>query len=467
MLCGLMGTAAAADPAQPDGGNEGENVVLESKEYPADVDQSAWYFEAVAYVLDNGVMNGTGQGFSPAATVTRGMVYQTLYNLEGRPAVDEAATFTDVAGTWYADAAAWAEDEGLTTGTGKGLFSGERDMTRQELAKAFADYAQQQDILPEKEAGLSGYSDAADVADWALAGMQSAVTLGILKGSGGRLNPTGTAQRTELAQMLMNYSQLTPSDALKVAMVIPGAIDDGGFMQGGYEGLMMIRSQLGARVEYLADVEATDEALTAAIDQLAAGKPDLLMAHGGQCASAMQAASERYPDIQFVVLHGDVQGENLSSYGVVQEQATFLAGAAAGLLTQTNVVGHMSGLRVPAGVKARGAFADGLHLTNPEAKFLTNFSGDLNDQELAYNIALAEIEEGADIIFAMLNDAMPGVCRAVEEKGIHRGEGDSPGGRLQGPDHRRAGHLHDLGGEQCGAECLYGGVRLCQRHLYA
>ena len=201
----LGGVITASQYGEPDG----RITVSEETVYPADVDQGAWYFEAVAYVLDNGVMNGTGQGFSPAGTVTRGMVYQTLYNLEGRPAVSEAASFTDVAGTWYADAAAWAEDEGLTAGTGKGLFSGERDMTRQELAKVLADYARRAGIAPEA-ADLSGYSDAANVADWALTGMQDAVALGVIQGSGNLLNPNGTAQRAELAQMLMNYNKIQP-----------------------------------------------------------------------------------------------------------------------------------------------------------------------------------------------------------------------------------------------------------------
>lgn len=197
--------------AQQYGQSAGRITVLGEQTYPEDVDPEAWYFEAVAYVLDNGIMNGTGAGFAPGSTVTRGMVYQTLYNMEGRPAVTEAASFTDVAGTWYADAAAWAEDEGLTTGTGSGLFSGDRAMTRQELAKVFADYAQRADIVPQEEADLSGYTDTAAVADWALEGMGQAVALGIVKGSGTQLNPTGTAQRAELAQMLMNYSGLNPA----------------------------------------------------------------------------------------------------------------------------------------------------------------------------------------------------------------------------------------------------------------
>lgn len=174
-----------------------------------DVAEQAWYAPAVSYVSEKGIMNGTGDGtFSPALTVTRGMVYQTLYNMAGRPAVAEAADFHDVSGKWYADAAAWAQDEGLTSGVGQGNFGGENAMTRQELGKVFADYAAAQGVHA-ANADLSSYTDAASVASWAKDGMERAVALGILSGSQNKLNPTGTAQRSELAQMLMNFGNLS------------------------------------------------------------------------------------------------------------------------------------------------------------------------------------------------------------------------------------------------------------------
>ncbi len=174
-----------------------------------DVAADAWYAPAVSYVAEQGIMNGTGEStFSPALTVTRGMVYQTLYNMAGRPAVAEAASFSDVSGQWYADAAAWAEDEGLTSGVGQGAFGGERAMTRQELGKVFADYAEALGAQAD-QADLSTYADAAAVADWAKDGMERAVALGILSGSQNKLNPAGTAQRSELAQILMNFGTIS------------------------------------------------------------------------------------------------------------------------------------------------------------------------------------------------------------------------------------------------------------------
>ena len=177
----------------------------------ADVDAAAWYAEAVNYVIENGIMGSTSTDakvFTPNGTVTRATVYQTLYNMEGKPAVAEAASFADVAGTWYADSAAWAEDTGLTTGDGTGAYAGDRAVTRAELATIFARYAEVKGLAT-TAGDLSTYADAADVAEWAADGMAVAVGSGIMGGKpGDLLDPNGTAVRTELATILLNFSKL-------------------------------------------------------------------------------------------------------------------------------------------------------------------------------------------------------------------------------------------------------------------
>jgi len=207
---------------------------------------------------------------------------------------------------------------------------------------------------------------------------------------------------------------------LKVAMLIPGHIDDGGFMEAGYKGLLMIRDKLGADIAYIDKVKPKKDLLSASLRQLAAGGPDLIIAHGGQNSKAMAAVAPEFPKIKFVVVQGNVRGSNLSSYEVLQEQSAWLAGAAAGLLTKTNVVGHISGIRVRPGLKGRGAFFNGLMHTNRNAKYLTTFAGDQDDNALSYGVASAQIDAGADIIFTMLNAGRVGAIKAMREKKVHQ-----------------------------------------------
>ena len=218
-----LGGVVSADYAEPQGRITVVNAdsAAETPAEPeapadwADVDAAAWYAEAVNYVIDNGIMGSTSTDakvFTPDGTVTRATVYQTLYNMEGKPAVTEAATFTDVAGTWYADSAAWAEDTGLTTGDGTGAYAGDRAVTRAELATIFARYAEVKGLAT-TAGDLSTYADAADVAEWAADGMAVAVGSGIMGGKpGDLLDPNGTAIRTELATILLNFSKMAPAE---------------------------------------------------------------------------------------------------------------------------------------------------------------------------------------------------------------------------------------------------------------
>lgn len=81
----------------------------------SDVAEDDWYYDAVAYVAENGIMSGTdGSRFSPNGTLTRAMLSQILYAMEDKPAVSGAATFSDVAaGAWYADAVNWTAAQGI------------------------------------------------------------------------------------------------------------------------------------------------------------------------------------------------------------------------------------------------------------------------------------------------------------------------------------------------------------------
>lgn len=169
------------------------------------LDQSAWYAEAAKFVMKQGLMTSTGNGFDPNAVVTRATVFQMLYNDQKSPAVEEKATFSDVEGKWYADSAAWAEDVGLTTGDGTGAYAGDRAVTRAELAAILARYAEYAKLTG-KEGDFNSFADAGDVADWANAGMRFAVGSGLISGKPGNLlDPNGTAIRAELAAIMQSF----------------------------------------------------------------------------------------------------------------------------------------------------------------------------------------------------------------------------------------------------------------------
>lgn len=159
-----------------------------------DVPSGSWYADAVNYVSEKGLMNGTSKnGFSPNATTTRGMIVTILARVEG----------VNTNGTpWYAAGQKWAMDNGISDGTNMpGV------ITREQLATILYRYAKQKGYDVSKSAALTGFSDADKVSGYAAEAMQWAVAEGLLQGSNGKLNPQGSATRAQVATILMRFME--------------------------------------------------------------------------------------------------------------------------------------------------------------------------------------------------------------------------------------------------------------------
>ena len=180
----------------------------EEPETPAlpftDVAEGDWYYDAVAYCWENGIMDGTsGTVFAPNLLLNRAMMAQVLYNLADGTA-STVAGFPDVSPTaWYADAVNWAAANGYVTGYDNGSYGPEDSLTREQLAVILYRYAGS----PAPAGSLDGFADAASASAYAVDALRWAVGEGLLTGKdGGRLDPTGTASRAELAQILARFA---------------------------------------------------------------------------------------------------------------------------------------------------------------------------------------------------------------------------------------------------------------------
>jgi basic membrane protein A len=104
------------------------------------------------------------------------------------------------------------------------------------------------------------------------------------------------------ALMLPSVGAYAGNDQMSVAMLLAGKIDDKGFMEAGYNGLLAIHDQLGAEISYIDSVKPEPELLAAALRQLASEGPDLVIAHGGQNNKAAEMVAAEFPDVKFVVV---------------------------------------------------------------------------------------------------------------------------------------------------------------------
>ena len=176
----------AKNPFNPDAG----------KTKFVDVSDNAWYASAVNYVVDKGLMNGTGSNkFSPNADTTRGMIVTVLARLDGK----------NTAGTpWYAAGQRWAMEYEISDGTN---MTGA--ITREQLVAMLFRYAVKNGLeAVTLSENLTQFTDASDISAWAVSAMQWAVGQGLIQGSNGQLHPQANASRAEVATILMRFCEL-------------------------------------------------------------------------------------------------------------------------------------------------------------------------------------------------------------------------------------------------------------------
>ena len=159
----------------------------------SDVEKSDWFADAVAYVTEKGLMNGTGSDtFSPNASTTRGMLMTVLARYAGED--------TTGGSPWYQKGMNWAKAKGVSDGTNP-----EVNITREQLVTMLYRYAGS----PAASGSLDNFSDASTVSSYAVNAMQWAVANGIVNGSNGKLNPKNNAIRAEVAAILMRFCEMS------------------------------------------------------------------------------------------------------------------------------------------------------------------------------------------------------------------------------------------------------------------
>ena len=176
-----------------------------------DVKESDWFYEAVSYAVENGLMSGMSEDiFAPNTPLTREMLAVVLYNVEGQPESAGVNPFTDVkADIWYTDAILWANENGIVAGYDNSAYGVGDLITREQFATILYRYAQFKGYdTTQGGMAVREFSDYENISDYARPAMAWAVNAGIMGGmDDGTLMPQGKATRAEAATMLMNFCE--------------------------------------------------------------------------------------------------------------------------------------------------------------------------------------------------------------------------------------------------------------------
>lgn len=173
-----------------------------------DVDTNDSYYDAVKFVVDKGLFNGTSETtFSPNETMTRAMFVTVLGRLSGADTSKYTKpTFSDVkAGQWYTSYVEWAAANGIVNGMGNGIFDVNGKITVEQACIILARYSNYAASAKPTGKALNSFSDGDAVSDWAKREVEWAIANGIYEGAGSLLDPTAPAARSLVATMFANY----------------------------------------------------------------------------------------------------------------------------------------------------------------------------------------------------------------------------------------------------------------------
>lgn len=208
------------------------------------------------------------------------------------------------------------------------------------------------------------------------------------------------------------------ADQLRVALVLPGPVTDGTFNSAANQGIEAAAERHDLEVsirENTGSAEMVEALLAYARDGY-----DVVIGHGFQFAEPVLEIHEDYPDTWFIVNTAEVSAEpNVASFDNRWGDAGYIAGAVAGLVTETGVVGHVGGIPVPVIEDYNLGFERGAKRMNEDVEVLSAYVGSFSDIARGAEITTSLIEQGADVVSATGNENVVGTIQAAEDAGVY------------------------------------------------
>ena len=222
---------------------------------------------------------------------------------------------------------------------------------------------------------------------------------------------TATDDTTESAGIQVN------AEDLKVAILLPGTINDMGWSTTAYNGLLAIGEQYGCETNYMETVPVSG--YEEGFRNYANSGYNVIFGHGSEFYDAAELVAAEFPEVAFIVTSIDKSnGTNCASVNTLPHQMGVLAGVAAAYASKSGVVGTVGGVQYVSINDALNGFCAGAKYVNPDIELLVNVTGDDFDTAKCKEVTLAMIDQGADVIFYDADAAGLGALEACQERGV-------------------------------------------------
>jgi basic membrane lipoprotein Med (substrate-binding protein (PBP1-ABC) superfamily) len=247
----------------------------------------------------------------------------------------------------------------------------------------------------------------------------------ILAACGGGEEPTAVptvapvAEPTATPVPAVEPTTAPAEGALRVGLVTDvGKVNDGTFNQYAYEGMMRAADEFGLETAFIETAQPTDYEKN--VEQFAQEGYDMIVTVGFMMGETTQKMAEKYPDIKFAIVDSSYETypDNLRGMVFREDQAGFLAGAMAGLLSESKTVGIVAGMEIPPVKKFRNGYENGVAYVCADCETIGVYIESFTDPARGKTAALSQVAEGADIIFGAGGPTGSGGILGAAQEGV-------------------------------------------------
>jgi basic membrane protein A len=208
----------------------------------------------------------------------------------------------------------------------------------------------------------------------------------------------------------------TGEKAVLAMITDTGGLGDQSFNDLAWAGLAKAEEELGAERKVLESESADD--YTPNLTSFSEEKVDLIYGVGFLFEESMKAAAASYPDQKYAIIDSVVDAPNVASITFAEHEGSFLVGVIAGLATETDKIGFVGGMKFPLIEKFEYGFRAGVKAVNPDAEVIVNYADSFEDAAKGKEIALAQHQAGADVVYHAAGGVGIGVIQAAKEMGF-------------------------------------------------
>jgi basic membrane protein A len=202
-----------------------------------------------------------------------------------------------------------------------------------------------------------------------------------------------------------------------VAVVLDtGGENDRSFNEYTLKGAREAAEELGLDFAYVVSESPADYERN--IENFVSEGYDFILTVGFLMVDATAAAAEAHPDVHFAIIDGVVDAPNVTGLVFAEDEAGYLAGVLAGCMTESNVIGSVSGMEIPPVQKFVAGYQNGARSVNPDVETLNVYIPDFNDPATGKQAGQEQIAQGADVIFGVGGNTGNGGLLAAHEAGL-------------------------------------------------